>query len=133
MPAGRPARRWAAWGLSGYAAVLVLVLLTPLSTGSVVRELTTLLHQVFGWESVRPGWVEFGANILLFVPFGLFLALLAVRWWLALVLALTLSVAAETVQAWLPHRVPDLTDIVGNVFGALIGVLLAAVIMRPRS
>ncbi len=70
--------------------------------------------------------VEFGSNILLFVPFGVVLALrLALRyWWLAVVMAAATSTAIELTQSSvLPSRVADWHDMVANTSGALLGAV----------
>ncbi|MEO8219685.1 MAG: VanZ family protein, partial [Specibacter sp.] len=93
-----------------------------------------LMHAI-EWLHSRglPQWfvgyrkVEFAANILLFVPFGIILTLRLHRrlWLLAVVLAAAVSGAVELAQMiFLPERVPAWSDIVANTAGALIGALL---------
>ncbi|CAN5392411.1 hypothetical protein BH09ACT10_BH09ACT10_06020 [soil metagenome] len=69
--------------------------------------------------------VEFGANIAMFIPVGLFFLLLLGRgqWWLAIILGFAMTVAIETAQTSIPGRVSDERDIVANTAGAVIGVL----------
>jgi acetyltransferase-like isoleucine patch superfamily enzyme/VanZ family protein len=77
------------------------------------------------------------ANVVLFIPFGLFVALLlpARRWWLAAVAGLPVSAAIEAVQFLaLSQRQPSLRDVATNTIGALLGavaVRLARVQRRP--
>jgi glycopeptide antibiotics resistance protein len=76
--------------------------------------------------------VEFTANVLMFVPLGLFLVLLFGRrqWWLAVLLGSAISVAIELSQgAFLPTRVSDLGDVIANSSGALIGVVVGTIVM----
>lgn len=76
--------------------------------------------------------VEFAANVLMFVPLGLFLVLLfgRGRWWLAVLFGSAVSVAIELSQgAFLPTRVSDLRDVIANSSGALIGVIVGAIVM----
>ncbi|MFD5213481.1 VanZ family protein [Microbacterium sp. NPDC058345] len=81
--------------------------------------------------------LEFGSNIVLFVPFGVGLALLMRRLrYLIMPLALLASLAIESVQAVLiAERTPSLYDIVANVSGACVGlvaVVLTEVLRRRR-
>lgn len=73
--------------------------------------------------------IEFAANILLFVPFGVGLALLlpALRY-LVMPAALLVSLAIESVQAVLiAARTPSVYDIVANVSGACLGLIAVAI------
>ena len=73
-------------------------------------------------------------NLLLFVPFGLFLGLLVPRWsWrrLAGVTALV-SLALEATQFVLAIGSTDVTDVLVNTAGALIGFGLVAVARHRR-
>jgi glycopeptide antibiotics resistance protein len=79
--------------------------------------------------------VEVLANILLFVPFGGYLRLLApsTRWWrLAAVVAAT-SVLFEVGQYLLAVGRSDLSDVVANTAGAVLGLgLVGLVRLRLR-
>lgn len=95
-----------------------------------------LLHRVFSWlyRHDAPRWVdyqflEFTANIVLFIPVGLFLVILAGarRWWLGPFTGLLASCVIETGQLlFLPARLATVNDVVANVSGAATGTLLAA-------
>ncbi|KQR52934.1 hypothetical protein ASF88_13710 [Leifsonia sp. Leaf336] len=78
--------------------------------------------------------VEFTANVLLFVPMGVLLALLLGRGrrWLALSLGVAASLTIEFIQLFEPARVSDARDIVANSLGAIIGIGLVVVASRPR-
>lgn len=115
-----------------YFAALAGILFWP---SPVDRPIDSALMHIIEWLHGHglPQWfvgyrkVEFAANILLFVPFGMILTLrLHRRWWLlAVVLAAAVSGAVELAQAiFLPERVPAWSDIVANTAGALIGALL---------
>jgi VanZ family protein len=79
-----------------------------------------------------PDWVdyahlEFGANIVMFVPLGALIALLLPRWewWLAPIIGLALSLAIEFGQAMLlPQRFATPLDVLANAVGATIGALV---------
>jgi len=75
---------------------------------------------------------DVSVNILAYIPFG-FLVMFAAypRWrnYVALAMALSLSAALalgiETLQSWIPTRIPSQMDWWANVLGGLLGGLLA--------
>jgi len=83
-----------------------------------------------------PAWVdyahlEFGANIVMFVPVGVLIALLLPRWewWLVPIIGLALSLATEFGQAMLlPQRFATPLDVLANTVGATIGALVVTAI-----
>jgi glycopeptide antibiotics resistance protein len=79
--------------------------------------------------------IEFTANVVMFVPIGLFLLLLFGRrlWWLAVITGVLLSSSIEFTQLFLPGRVSDVRDLTSNSLGALIGVLAALVVTWPAA
>ncbi|NYJ07021.1 VanZ family protein [Petropleomorpha daqingensis] len=88
--------------------------------------------------NVRPQASDFTAwtqtadgplNVVLFVPLGLFLALLLRRPIRAVLLCVALSMAIECYQAALTTRVATFADVVANGVGAGIGALAAVVIL----
>ena len=87
------------------------------------------LHGLPWWISFNK--IEFGANILMFIPIGLFGALaLARSRWLILPAAIVGSLVIEIIQAsGLPQRVGTPRDVVANSLGALIGYLSACVVI----
>jgi len=90
-------------------------------------------HHVTAWLTYSR--VEFIANIIMFIPIGVFLLLLMGRsWWLpAIVAGIALTFVIEFIQLFLPTRVPDVRDLVSNSFGAVIGVLAALLITTPAA
>lgn len=82
---------------------------------------------------VRIGSGEFVANVLLFVPLALILRLALPRatWVMPLVLSGAISFAIEVLQMGTP-RVSDPRDVAANTLGALIGVVVAAVVLAVR-
>ncbi|WP_127794394.1 VanZ family protein [Agromyces sp. LHK192] len=79
------------------------------------------------WE-VGSRW-EFRANIAMFVPLGLLLAMLAGprHWFWALTGTAAVSVAIEIAQIPLDDRISDPRDLVANSVGGAIGVAIAGV------
>lgn len=76
--------------------------------------------------------LEFVANIALFIPFGLLLALgwSRLKTWHLAVLGLVTSGAIEFVQIFLPTRFSTISDLVANTAGAAVGCLFVRVIGR---
>jgi VanZ family protein len=77
------------------------------------------------------------SNLLAYLPYGLLLALtLRTHFsssrsvWLATALAMSLSVAMEYLQLYLPNRTSSNADILTNSLGALAGALLAISIVQ---
>ncbi len=87
------------------------------------------LHGLPLW--ITFGKIEFGSNVLMFVPIGFFGALALPRWrWLIIPAALLASGCIEVLQwARLPERVGTPRDVVANGVGAVIGYLLAAAVL----
>jgi glycopeptide antibiotics resistance protein len=107
-------------------AVIALSPESPIRGVDLSQELDTT---GLGWVTYTQ--LESFANVVLFVPFGLLIALLVpTRWWWLVVTGLVLAaVGIEVGQAlFLPERVPSLGDVLANSTGGLIGVGIAAVI-----
>jgi len=79
--------------------------------------------------------VEFTANVFMFVPVGMFLLLLFGRrgWWAALAAGVIMTCVIEFVQLFLPDRVSDVSDIIANSLGTLIGVILVLIVTTPAA
>ena len=77
--------------------------------------------------------VEFAANILMFVPLGVFLILLFGRrfWWLVVLVGVAMTCFIETAQRVIPGRVSDIRDIESNSIGTAVGVVLALIVTIP--
>ncbi|WP_203963377.1 VanZ family protein [Actinocatenispora thailandica] len=75
---------------------------------------------------------EVAANLLMFVPFGLYLRLLAPArpWWQAAVVVAAASVALETTQYVLAIGWSDVTDVITNTAGGAAGIALTALARR---
>lgn len=124
-----------------YLGFVALVTLTPASDQPDYTSLTErALARLKTYPDLDPitrhlsvDRVEFLANIGLFVPVGVFMALLfgSRLWWLAVVGSIALTSAIETAQRSIPGRVSDPRDVVANSAGAVIGIVLALVLMLP--
>lgn len=77
--------------------------------------------------------VEFGANVALFVPFGV-VASLQLRNWpfvLPVIVGAFASTCIELAQHWLrPERTASVGDVLANSVGVLIGVILQRLVTR---
>ncbi|CAN5286984.1 hypothetical protein BH11ACT5_BH11ACT5_14560 [soil metagenome] len=115
--------------LGVYVVALAVIALSPVSP---IRGLD--LSQEL--DAAGMGWVTYTqlesfANVVLFVPFGLLIALLVpTRWWWVVVVGLVLIAGGiELGQAlFLPGRVPSIDDVLANSTGGAIGVGIAGVI-----
>jgi glycopeptide antibiotics resistance protein len=76
--------------------------------------------------------VEVAENLLVFVPFGLYLGLLAPSWawWRAAGVVAATSLALEVGQYALAVGSSDVTDVVVNTAGGVVGLGLAALVRR---
>ena len=136
-----------AWSL----VVIVLLTLIPANGAPGVVSAEGRLDTC-SWDIGGPApegfWIFAGGqrtlNVLLFVPSGILLVVAAARWgWRALVLVplgvallALFSVGLELVQLELARldRACDVTDVIDNVTGAAIGVLIGvgiAMVVRP--
>jgi VanZ family protein len=110
------------------------------------------LHPFAGWRDtgispfafLEGGWPRYWtafdlvANVVVYLPLGFFLTL-ALRGLpgrftaliLAVLLAGTVSCGLETLQNWLPSRVPSNVDLACNTLGGLLGAIWAQVV-GPR-
>jgi len=93
-----------------------------------------LVPFVAGAGSDASGPVEVFANIVLFVPFGIYLGLLAPswQWWRAAGAVAVASLLLEIAQYVLALGISDVTDIVANTAGGLAGIGLLALARRKR-
>lgn len=99
-------------------------------TQQIIRAI--LASPLFHWLGYSR--LEFTANVVMFIPVGVLLALLLPprRWWVAVLIGLGMTVAIETAQLFIPGRVSDVRDIVANTAGAAIGVAVVRVIRAAR-
>lgn len=124
-------RRLSTWA-AVYAVVLAAIAFWPEPVDARAGDLTAwIIRAVPGLTYQR---LEFGANIALFLPFGLAVgALLRQHRYLVLPLAVLTSLTVEGAQAVLiPARTPSLFDILANVSGASLGLVALVIFEEVR-
>ncbi len=124
-------RKTAAWPLAWiYAVLIVYASLYPFDNWRVQG----IAPWAFLWAPLPKYWTGFDvlSNVLGYAPLGFLLALALHRTrreWpgilIATLAAAGLSLAMETLQMFLPVRVPSNVDAVLNVTGALLGAVTA--------
>ncbi len=77
----------------------------------------------------RLGALDFGLNVVLFVPCGALLALLGRRVSAVTAVAALLSLGIEAAQMYIPPRHPSQLDVLANALGAFAGALVAALVV----
>ena len=116
-----------------YVAVVAFIVFWPGSDvpSSSVQHIHGWLQELGAPADLSRERVEFGLNVLLFVPLSLLGSLLKPRWtWSSwVVVGYCATVGVEAIQGLLlPQRSPTMKDIVANTGGALIGAVIAWVI-----
>lgn len=118
--------------LAVYVATVALVVLSPISYSTIVHAITHWLDATLHVGGFGSGWVEFLANVVMFLPLGFLLALLFRRPWHGVMLALGLSIVVELAQIVIPSRQPSLRDILANALGAALGAFPAWLLVLRR-
>jgi glycopeptide antibiotics resistance protein len=120
----------------GYLGVVAWITLGPQPLDErgvdILRSVLAVLARSDLTRWITYEFVEFTANIAMFVPVGLLFLLLVGRrrWWLALGGGVVLTCAIEFTQLFLPGRFADVRDIVANSLGALLGVIVGLILRR---
>ncbi len=123
---------WTGLGLCLAVVLAATLSPTPIDQGyeNAIERVLSILHRngVPEWFGYR--WLEFSANIAMFIPLAYFLSLVfPTRFlWVALAVVPTLSVVLETLQFFvLPARFATVNDVIANTLGGWVGVAAAAV------
>ena len=121
--AGGRMPRWAAWGITAAALVLIAAAtLVPHPERVALVEQTPIWCLVCG----DLGMVDVLSNVALFMPLGAGLALLGGPWRRARALGATLSLSIELTQyVAIIGRDASLSDLITNTVGTTLGVILA--------
>ena len=123
---------------AGYLALVGWVTLSPQNTfnqDSILARLARFFGRYPETDWLTFSRIEFIANVAMFVPIGLFFVLLLgrSRWWLAVILAVGLTVGIEFAQQYIAGRVSDPRDLAANSLGAVIGVLGALILTAAKA
>lgn len=125
------------WALFGYYLMLLLwIILFKMSFAPAGLDRLRAVNWIPFAESAYPdsriNLTEIFSNILIFVPFGLYLSMLKGEWPLLKKLApiFAASLALEILQYALALGVSDVTDLLGNTLGGAIGLLLYGIVLR---
>lgn len=110
-------------GAALYLAGLAVVVLSPEHLDGRADLVFRVAFRLFPSANGRE--VDFGLNVLLFLPFGVLLApLLRSRPWVVLVVAWAVPTVIEIAQGlFLPGRVSSIFDVVANAAGTLTAAL----------
>jgi glycopeptide antibiotics resistance protein len=121
-------RRWAwrALGLIAVAVVAITFWPTPVDRPfhSALGRLLGLLHRIGMPDWITYPVVESASNVVLFVPLGALIAILALPplWWVSGLFGLIASLLIEFSQMlFLPQRFASAADLAANTAGALLG------------
>ncbi|MBZ4487810.1 VanZ family protein [Microbacterium sp. cx-55] len=128
--AERRARVRAAVLLIAYLVAAALVAFWPVPVDSGATGFLHRVEQILPWATYRR--IEFGANIVFFVPFGWLLSILLDRSrHLVLPIGIVTTVAIEAIQGeLLSQRTASIYDVLANTTGTCVGMLLAAIWAR---
>ncbi|GAA1838370.1 hypothetical protein GCM10009750_24970 [Agromyces salentinus] len=128
------------WLFAAYLVVLALIVFLPASQAGQVTGVLGWAARVVGDLTdvpVQAAYVvlEFTANIVLFVPFGVLapLAFPRLRPLAVIALGCATSVVIELVQFTIPSRYPTVSDVIANTLGTVIGYLVVAAVVRRRA
>ena len=129
-------RRWVIGLAVVYIVALACIVFWPVP---VDRNIDGPLLHLINWlhRHGAPGWfrystIEFGANIVLFIPVGVFIVVLAGarRWWWAVLVGFAASCTIELCQLlFLSSRFATLNDVIANTSGAVVGALLGLILL----
>lgn len=123
--------------LAGFLLAVALITLTP-GPPDPEGQRALIAWLARAHRSGLPGWItydliESGANVVMFLPLGLFgaLALPAGRRWAVVPALVLLTVGIELTQAaGLAGRYASVSDVLANSAGAVLGWLLALLVVR---
>lgn len=118
--------------LAAYGVAVAVVVLTPVSYSRIVNGIAGVIRALPGLDFFGSGWVEFAANITMFLPLGFLLTLLFRHPWYGTILAIALSAGVEAAQMVIPSRQATLRDIVSNGIGAAVGAFFAWLVVLRR-
>lgn len=119
---------------------LVAVLLIVLWPSPVDRPATGTLHAILSWlhqrgmpQFINYNFVEFTANIAMFIPMGILTSTLLRNGWLGVIAGTLASCLIEFAQAvFLPARFASGMDVLANSLGTGLGVAMYYLVRSRR-
>ncbi len=125
--------------LSSYLIILVTTSLWPKpvdGVGVIATITRELLRFTIGVDALK--WIQYNqleaiANVLLYIPLGVFLALFwpNARLWMLCLVPVLVSVGVEISQRlFLPDRYATVNDVFFNALGGLLGVVISVSIRQ---
>lgn len=127
--------------LLSYLIVLVGTTLWPKPVdgegllAKITSEVLIFTSKVSWLDWIQYNELEAIANVFLYIPLGIFLVVFAPKartWTLALIPVLVSLVAEGSQRLFLPDRYATINDVLYNVLGGLIGILISKSIARLR-
>ncbi len=128
--------------LALYAALFCVFVITYASLQPFVgwsQPMDSALSFFVAWSKYASR-ADIAFNVLAYIPLGFALYAVYPPTWrhdvrtlAALGIALSLSIAVELLQTWLPTRVSSIYDTISNFFGACVGVAIAIPILKQRA
>lgn len=112
---------------------ILLVTLLPSSNPEKVTQFTPFYSILDTFEYATDYAIinSIGMNILLFVPFGLFMYLFSKNEFVTTVTACLFSITIEALQYFLPiGRITNVDDVILNTVGAIIGMVVGVVFSK---
>lgn len=116
-----------------YLVAAVLIAFWPVPVDSGAAGLLDRVERLLPWATYRR--IEFGANVLFFIPLGWLLSILLDRSrYLVLPIGIVMTIAIEVIQGeLLDQRTASIYDVLANTTGTCIGMLIAAALTRRRA
>lgn len=124
--------------LAPYLVLLGLVVFLPAREAERVTGVVAILADVLAAlgapREPAAATLEFLANVVLFLPFGVLvpIALPNATGPGVLLIGCLLSVGIELVQIAIPSRVPAVSDVIANTIGVGVGLGLVHLVLRRR-
>jgi glycopeptide antibiotics resistance protein len=113
--------------------VILFKLMPPFEGVAYLRGIRSISWIPFDFDTnPHHHFLEVMLNFLAFVPFGLLLKQAFIKWWKIIIMAFSFSLFCEITQYILMIGVTDVTDLITNTMGAVLGVLIFIAIRKLK-
>lgn len=119
-----------------YLVLLIWIILmkTEFSIAAIYRMRSLNLIPLEG-TAVRNNQLDYQEiylNILIFIPFGLYLSIIQSKWsfFQKLFLIFLVSLSFEALQYYFMIGATDITDLIGNTFGGFLGLFIYSLLTK---